>query len=81
MIALIREREVALGLFLSSGPIEGMRSEILAHEPLLLVVSPQHPLAGRARVSPEEIARYPFVTGLRGSRYFELSTRRFADRR
>src|SRR5262245_48291445 len=73
VIALIREREVAVGFFLASGPVEGMRSEVLAHEPRLLVVSPRHPLANRKRVSPEEIARYPFVTGLRGSRFFELT--------
>jgi DNA-binding transcriptional LysR family regulator len=73
VIALIREREVAVGFFLSSGPIEGMRSEILAHEPRLLVVSPRHPLAARERVSPKEISHYPFVTGLRGSRFFELT--------
>jgi len=36
------------------------------------VVSPQHPLAARASVSPEEVGRHPFVTGLRGSRYFDL---------
>ena len=73
VIALIREREVALGLFLSAGPVEGLRSEILSHEPLLLVVSPRHPLASRARVSPEEIARHPFVAGLRGSRFVEMA--------
>jgi DNA-binding transcriptional LysR family regulator len=73
VIKLIREREVAVGFFLSSGPVEGIRSEVLAHEPRLLVVSPQHPLATRTRVSSEEIARYPFVTGLRGSRFFELT--------
>jgi LysR family transcriptional regulator, low CO2-responsive transcriptional regulator len=73
VIALIRAREVALGLFLSSGPIDGVRSEILSHEPLLLVVSPRHPLASHKRVSPDEIARHPFVSGLRGSRYVELA--------
>jgi DNA-binding transcriptional LysR family regulator len=73
VIALIREREVAVGFFLSSGPVEGVRSEVLAHEPRLLVVSPRHPLATCTRVSPEEIAHYPFVTGLRGSRFFELT--------
>jgi DNA-binding transcriptional LysR family regulator len=38
----------------------------------MLVVSAKHPLAGLARVSPEDVGRHPFVTGLRGSRYFEL---------
>jgi DNA-binding transcriptional LysR family regulator len=73
VIALIRKREVAVGFFLSAGPVDGIKSEVLAHEPRLLVVSPRHPLAERARVSADEIARYPFVTGLRGSRYFELT--------
>lgn len=72
VLALIRERDVALGLFLSSGPIEGVRSEVLSHEPLWLVVSPRHSLASRSRVSPDEVARHPFVSGLRGSRYVEL---------
>jgi DNA-binding transcriptional LysR family regulator len=68
---------VDLGLFLASGPISGIRSEVLAHEPLALVVAPGHPLAKRRAVanlavSPLEIVRHPFVTGLRGSRYFDL---------
>ena len=73
VIELIREREVALGFFLASGPADGLRSEVLSHEPLLLVVSPRHSLASRSRVSPEEAGRHPFIAGLRGSRYFELA--------
>jgi DNA-binding transcriptional LysR family regulator len=72
MIELVRSQVVHLGLLLASGPIAGIRSEVLAHEPLTLVVSPQHPLAARAAVLPSDIGRYPLVTGLRGSRYFEL---------
>jgi DNA-binding transcriptional LysR family regulator len=73
VIALIRERDVALGLFLASGPVDGIRSEVVAHEPLVLVVAPHHPLASRARVSSEEVAGHPFVSGLRGSRYVALA--------
>jgi DNA-binding transcriptional LysR family regulator len=72
VIELIRQQTVDLGLFLASGPISGIRSEVLAHEPLALVVAPGHPLAKRRAVAPLEIVRHPFVTGLRGSRYFEL---------
>ena len=72
VIELIRSQAIHLGLFLASGSVSGIRSEVLAHEPLTLVVSPQHPLAARASVSPADVGRYPFVTGLRGSRYFEL---------
>jgi DNA-binding transcriptional LysR family regulator len=72
VIELIRSQAIHLGLFLASGSVSGIHSEVLAHEPLTLVVSPQHPLAARASVSPADVGRYPFVTGLRGSRYFEL---------
>jgi DNA-binding transcriptional LysR family regulator len=72
MIELVRSQAVHLGLLLASGPIGGIRSEVLAHEPLTLVVSLQHPLAARTNISPADVARYPFVTGLRGSRYVEL---------
>jgi DNA-binding transcriptional LysR family regulator len=72
VIELVRADAVNLGLFLASGPVGGIRSEVLAHEPLTLVVSPKHPLAVRKTVSPSDVGRHPFVTGLRGSRYFEL---------
>ncbi len=72
VIALLREHAVRLALFLAAGPIGGIRSEVVAHEPLTLVVARKHPLAGRAKGAPDDLSRHPFVTGLRGSRYFEL---------
>src|SRR5262245_57318155 len=72
MIELVRSQAVRLGLPLASGPSGGIRSYVLAHEPLTLVVSLQHPLAARTNISPADVARYPFVMGLRGSRYVEL---------
>jgi DNA-binding transcriptional LysR family regulator len=72
VIELARADAVHLGLFLASGSVSGIRSEVLAHEPLTLVVSPKHPLAARKIAAPSDVGRHPFVTGLRGSRYFEL---------
>jgi LysR family transcriptional regulator, low CO2-responsive transcriptional regulator len=72
VIELVRADAVHLGLFLASGSVSGIRSEVLAHESLTLVVSPKHPLAMRKTVSPSDVSRHPFVTGLRASRYFEL---------
>jgi DNA-binding transcriptional LysR family regulator len=72
VIELARSNMVHLSLFPASGPISGIRSEVLAHEPLTLVASPQHPLSARPKVSPADMGRYPFVTGLRGSRYVAL---------
>src|SRR5262249_52488455 len=56
----------------AGGPVAGIRSEVLSHEPLMLVASRNHALAGRSCVTPDDLSRQPFVTGLRGSRYFEL---------
>jgi DNA-binding transcriptional LysR family regulator len=72
VIELVRADAVHLGLFLASGSVSGIRSEVLAHEPLTLAVSPKHPLAARKIAAPSDVGRHPFVTGLRGSRYFEL---------
>jgi DNA-binding transcriptional LysR family regulator len=72
VIELVRADAVCLGLFLASGSVSGIRSEVLAYEPLMLVAPPQHPLATQPRVSPADVGRYPFVTGLRGSRYVEF---------
>jgi LysR family transcriptional regulator, low CO2-responsive transcriptional regulator len=73
VIGSVRARATNLGLFLSSGPVSGMRSEILDHVPLTLVVAPDHPLADSKSPSAKKLNLYPFVTGLRGSRFFQLA--------
>jgi DNA-binding transcriptional LysR family regulator len=72
VITLLREDAVRLGLFLAAGPVAGIRSEVVAHEPLMLVASRKHALASRSSVTPDDLSRESFVTGLRGSRYFAL---------
>jgi DNA-binding transcriptional LysR family regulator len=72
VIALVREHTVDVGVLLASGPISGLRSEVLAHEPMALIAAPSHPLAGRAAIAAREIAAQPFVSGLRTSRYHQL---------
>jgi DNA-binding transcriptional LysR family regulator len=70
VLALVRARTAHLGFVLSSGPISGMQSEVLMLEPLDLVASPHHPLAGKKFVTAEELVAFPFVTALRDSCYF-----------
>jgi DNA-binding transcriptional LysR family regulator len=72
VLDLVRQDHAHLGLVLSSGPIAGFQSHVLAHEPIELVVSPRHPLAGVPAVTADILTAYPFVTGLRGSRYFQM---------
>jgi LysR family transcriptional regulator, low CO2-responsive transcriptional regulator len=72
VIELVRAQKAHLGLVLAAGPASELQSEVLAHEPLQLVVSPRHALAGKRIVAAEELAAFPFVTGLRDSCYFHM---------
>jgi DNA-binding transcriptional LysR family regulator len=72
VIALVQSGSVQLGVLLASGPVRGLVSEIVGHEPLDLVVGRTHPLARRAALTPMDLAGFAFVTGLRSSRYFQM---------
>jgi len=71
--AQVRARTANLGLFLASGPVAGLRSEIIDHVPLVLVVSPTHPLARSTALTASTLKRYPFVTGIAGSRFNQMT--------
>jgi DNA-binding transcriptional LysR family regulator len=71
--AQIRARTANLGLFLASGPVGGLRSEIIDHVPLVLVVSPAHALAGRKALTAATLKQHPFVTGITGSRFNQMT--------
>jgi DNA-binding transcriptional LysR family regulator len=73
VLELVRTNAALFGIMLAEGAISGLHSEVLAREPLILVAAPNHPLTKRRRVSAAELSRYPFVMGLRGSRYFQLT--------
>jgi DNA-binding transcriptional LysR family regulator len=73
VLLLVRSGAVTVGLFLTMHAVRGMRSQILGREPLVLVVASHHPLATEKSLSAKRLARFPFVTGLRDSRFFELT--------
>jgi DNA-binding transcriptional LysR family regulator len=75
VLALVESGTVQLGVLLSSGPIRGMRSEIVGREPLHLVVDRTHPLARARGITAGELRKHAFVTGLRSSRYFQMVDR------
>ncbi len=72
VLGLARAGDVDLGLFLATAPVSGLHSEVLAHEPLAIVVAPTHPLARRRSVAPAELDKLAFVSGLRGSSYAKM---------
>ncbi len=72
VLGLARAGDVDLGLFLAAAPVSGLFSEVLAHEPLAIVVAPSHPLARRRSVAPAELDKLAFVSGLRDSSYARM---------
>lgn len=75
VLALVESGTVQLGLLLSSGPVQGLQSEIVGREPLHLVVSKNHPLARIKGIAASDLRKQSFVTGLRDSRYFQMVDR------
>jgi DNA-binding transcriptional LysR family regulator len=73
VVGLLRTDGATIGLFLALKPVSGIHCEVLGHEQLALVVAPQHPLAKKRTISAEDLCRYPFVTGLRNSRFFRMT--------
>ncbi|HTO60905.1 MAG TPA: LysR family transcriptional regulator [Bradyrhizobium sp.] len=73
VLAQVRARAAHLGLFLASGPVSGLQTEVIDRVPLVLVVSPGHPLAGRKALSAATIKQHPFVTGISGSRFNQMT--------
>tara|TARA_R110000868_G_scaffold61059_12_gene185773 strand:+ start:822 stop:1727 length:906 start_codon:yes stop_codon:yes gene_type:complete len=72
VLAMIRDAEVDLALFLAIGPVSGIRSELMGHLDLVLVVSPDHPLAGRRKIAPEELAGQAFIGGIEESNFARM---------
>ncbi len=56
----LQEEEVDLGFFISHGPVPEIPSVRAWQEDVGFYVGASHPLAKRSRVSPAELARYPF---------------------
>jgi DNA-binding transcriptional LysR family regulator len=73
VIAQVRARSVDLGLFLASETLPGLRSEVIDHVSLALVVSPDHPLAREKGLTAPALKQHPFVTGLDGSSFNQLA--------
>ena len=72
VVEMVNTGDVHLGLFLAAGAVPGLPSEVLAHEPLVLVASPKHPLARRRSVTPADLDGFSLVSGLRQSRWAKL---------
>ncbi len=72
VIALVNSGTADMGLFLGLQRVSGLQSEVVGHQRLAIVVSPEHELAAQKKVTPEELADYPFVGGLEDSNFAKL---------
>jgi DNA-binding transcriptional LysR family regulator len=73
IVKLLRSQIATIGLFLAFKPMSGIRCEVLGDEGLELVAAPEHSLAKNRNVSPEQLGRCSFVTGLRNSRFYKMT--------
>ena len=73
VVGLLRTRAATIGLFLALRAVSGVRCEILGHERLAIVAAPHHPLVKGRAVTPKELCRHTFVTGLRTSRFYRMT--------
>lgn len=72
VIHQVLEGKANMGLLMSIGNIDGVFSEILAYEPLELVVGPGHELANKTSINPAELENYSFVGGVNSSGHAKM---------
>lgn len=68
-----------IGCFLSNGEMRGLNSEVIGAQRLHIVAGPDHPLAGRRKIKPREVARYDFVAPPPGSLFGRAVRKLLAD--
>ena len=57
----VRDGVADVGCFLGNEDLRGVRAETIGREKLVLIAGPNHPLARRKRIKPQDVARYDFV--------------------
>ncbi len=72
IIDYILQGKSDLGLLTSFHPVEGVYSEALTSEHLEMFVGAGHELADRPNVSPEELEKYAFISGLKNTNYAKI---------
>jgi DNA-binding transcriptional LysR family regulator len=71
MVAGLGQSELEVGYFLARGPVAELESFMAWEEPMALLASPSHPLAGRTHLEGSDLSGMPYVylparTHLRG---------------
>jgi len=75
----VRSGSADVGCYIGNEEIRGVPSEVIGTAKLVIVASPNHPLAGRRRIKPGEIQKYGFVTPPPTSLFGRALSRLLAD--
>jgi len=67
--AMFKSGAVDLAFVLSNGEVPDLLTAPLGRYRLAFIATPDHPLAGQSRISPQRLAQHPFVAAYRNS-YF-----------
>ena len=69
VIRALLEGHADLGFLFAHGRIMDLPSEVVGQAALRFYAAPQHPLARRASIAPEELSTHPFVVADQASRF------------
>jgi DNA-binding transcriptional LysR family regulator len=72
LVELLRAGNADVGIMFASAEVSGFTSEIIGHEQLVVIAAPQHPLAKKQAIPPQELRSHPFVGALHTSQFFKL---------
>lgn len=61
VIASVRGGDSDVGVLLGVAPVHGLPCRLIGRQRCVVYAAPDHPLAGRPRVAPAEVARHEFV--------------------
>ena len=71
----VRRADLDFGITLADKPPEGLVGRALKREPLCFVVSPEHPLSKKKKVTLEMVQSTPFVVGTPGNEWTDMVDR------
>lgn len=72
MSELLHRNGIDIGLLFAPVEASGYISEIIGHEPLVLIAAPTHPLARKRSIAPAEVEKHDFVGPIQKSQFYKL---------
>ncbi len=74
VLASVRNGDSDIGILVGMDPMPGLPCRLIGRQRCVVYAAPDHPLAGRARVPPAEVARHDFIGAPPGSHFGRTMT-------